>query len=74
MVTIEIAGAIRVTFIPEFSRLGLIAVFVLVFRVTARANSQHNPNINHTNYTQLVPECFLSQTMRESAWLILIIH
>lgn len=44
------AGAAWVIFTVEFSRLGLIAVFVLVFCVSGRAKSQHRENINHANH------------------------
>lgn len=46
--TTQPAEAAGVIFITEFSRLGLIAVFVLVFCVGARANI--SANINHANH------------------------
>lgn len=49
IVTAQNAGVREVTFIPEFSEQGLIAMFVLVFRVSERANYQHRANINHTS-------------------------
>lgn len=55
--TTQPAEATKVIFIMEFCRLGLIAVFVLLFGVSARANSQRSANINHTNHTLL----FLTQ-------------
>lgn len=55
--TTQPAEATKVIFIMEFSRLGLIAVFVLLFGVSARANSQRSANINHTNHMLL----FLTQ-------------
>lgn len=64
--TTQPAEATRVIFIMEFSWLGLIAVFVLVFCVSARANSQHSANINHANHTLLF-------TRRWNVWLVSIL-
>lgn len=53
MATTQPAEATGVIFIMESSWLGLIAVFVLVFCVSARANFQHSANINHANHMLL---------------------
>lgn len=63
MATTQPAGATGVTFIMESSRRGLIAVFVLAFCVSARANSQHRANINHANHVLLF-------SRRWNVWLV----
>ena len=65
MATAQPAESAGVIFIMESSWLGLIAVFVLVFCVSARANSQHSANINHANHMLLF-------TRRWNVWLVYI--
>ena len=65
--TTQPAEATGVIFIMEFSWLGLIAMFVLVFGVSARANSQHRANINHANHTLLF-------TRHWNVWLVSILR
>lgn len=61
--TTQPAEAAGVIFIMEFSWMGLIAVFVLVLCVGARANSQHSANINHADHTLLF-------SRRRNVWLV----
>lgn len=51
--TTQPAEATGVIFIMAFSWLGLIAVFVLLYCVSAWANSRYSANINHANHKLL---------------------
>lgn len=57
-----------------FSRLGLIAVFALVYFVGTRANSPHTANINHANHKLLFTQRWNAALVSTSAARVICVH